>query len=723
LSTLELVSVAVATPLYRLFDYLAPAAMHARLQPGVRVRVPFGKRTVVGVVVEPPRSSSPGAFKYRPPLALLDDTPLLSADVLELLRWAAQYYQYPLGRVIEAALPGPLRRGNAARDSSPAWVRLSEAGATATPSARAHRLLGLLAELAQGPRPDDALDGATLRKARDKGWIEDCHAPPAASGIAADAPEPSAAQCDVLRELRAARGFTVSLLEGVTGSGKTEIYLQVAADALSRSQQALILVPEIGLTPQLVNRFEARFPGRVAPFHSGMSESQRAQSWLAARDGRADIVIGTRSAVFVPFRQLGIVVVDEEHDASYKQQEGFRYSARDTAVFRAQQWKAPVILGSATPSLETLANARAGRYRHLRLPQRVHQTAPPRIALVDARGQAMSHGLTSSLLATTEKHLSAGGQVLLFINRRGFAPALLCRECGWVAPCKRCDARMTLHRSRSRLICHHCGYETVVPQRCGKCQAHALAPVGQGTERIEDALRERFPNHRVERFDSDRVRRAGELERLLRDVASGDIHILVGTQMLAKGHDFAGLSMVGIVSVDQALFGVDFRALERMGQLVVQVAGRAGRGTEAGEVLLQTHEPQHPKLRTLIEHGYGAFADELLAERVDSGLPPASHLALLRAESLDAAAAMRFLHDAKAGLKAQAGARRGVAALGPVAAPMERRAGRWRAQLLLQAEKRAPLQRALSAWVPGLSDLPSARQVRWSIDVDPVDLY
>lgn len=720
MNTLELVAVSVATPLYKCFDYLVPPALRDQLQPGVRVRVPFGQRTVVGVVLEAPRRSADGGFRYRPPSAVLDPAPLLPAESLELLKWAAGYYQHPLGEVIAAALPGPLRRGRLPARDEPEWCRLSASGREARPPARAHALCALLASLRDGPRRREELDSAALRRARAKAWIETCESPrTTAPRDAIDAPALNERQASVLAQLRTQSGFVASLLEGVTGSGKTEIYLQLAADVLAAGQQVLVLTPEIGLTPQLATRFEERFPGRVAAFHSGMSENRRALSWLAARDGQADIVIGTRSAVFVPFARLGLVIVDEEHDPSFKQQDGFRYSARDLAVYRAQRTQARVLLGSATPSLESLANVRAGRYRHLQMPERIHHRTPPRIILLDARGQALSHGLSAALLDASERHLAAGGQVLLFINRRGYAPALLCRDCGWVAPCHRCDARMTVHRARQRMICHHCAAEAALPTQCGHCDSRALVPVGQGTERIEEALSQRFPDRRVERIDSDRVRRAGELERLLGDIASGAIHILVGTQMLAKGHDFAGLSMVGIVNVDQALYGSDFRALERMGQQVVQVAGRAGRGRQAGEVYLQTHEPHHPRLQALIREGYGALAQALLQERAEAGWPPASQLAVLRAEAIEPDAALAFLTAAAGRLPASDTVR----ALGPVPAPMERRAGRWRAQLLLQAPSRAPLQRALSAWVPGLDEMPQARRVRWSIDVDPVDLF
>jgi len=513
----------------------------------------------------------------------------------------------------------------------------------------------------------------------------------------------------------------------VTGSGKTEIYLRLIAEVIAAGAQALVLVPEIGLTPQLLDRFRRRLGAKVAAFHSGMTEAQRAQTWLRARAGEASVVIGTRSAVFVPLLRLGIVVVDEEHDTSYKQQDGLRYSARDLAIWRARQAGVPVILGSATPSLESLQNARSGRYLHLHLRQRASSGAPPQIRVLDVRSRPLAGGLSPPLLEAVERHLAASGQVLLFLNRRGYAPTLLCNDCRWTAECKRCDARLSLHKYGARLLCHHCGAQSSAPAVCPQCQSKNLGALGQGTERIEQVLREKFPAARIERMDSDRLAKAGELDRLLGDVRSGAIQIIVGTQVLAKGHDFARLSLVGIVSADQALYGTDFRALERMGQLVTQVAGRAGRaplGLPSGagnpaEVILQTREPSHPMLELLLARGYPGLCDALLAERRETQMPPFAHLALLRAESVTPQAAMEFLAQARAALPKSARVRVGE----PVPAPMERRAGRYRAQLLLQSSTRPALQALLADAAPRFENLPAVRRVRWSIDVDPADLF
>jgi len=721
---LKLVAVAVAARPRRLFDYTVDAEQAERIVPGMRVRVPFGRREEIAWVAAPPREA-PAQREYKPLIEVLDAAPLLDDRLLALCRWAADYYQHPLGEVFATAVPGPLRRGLAPAAVPPSWLRLTDTGRAALDHlpkrARVQRML--LEALSRGPVPREKLlpHAATaaqaLHRALAAGWVEACEPPPPP---VAPAPALTAEQALAVERLqRAEAGFHAALLEGVTGSGKTEIYLQLAARSLARGEQVLALAPEIGLTPQLAERFATRFGARVASYHSGMGEAERARVWLTAAAGQVDIVVGTRSAVFVPLPRLGLIVVDEEHDVSYKQQEGLRYSGRDLALVRARLHRIPALLGSATPSLESLHNAACGRYLHLRLGQRVHATAAPRIGVVDLRGRELHQGVAEPLLDACARHLAAGGQALLFLNRRGYAPVLLCHACGWAAGCPDCDARLVLHRARARLVCHHCGRSRPLPSACPDCGGKALLPVGQGTERIEELLRLRFPEYRVERVDSDRLARAGELARLLEDVRENRIRILVGTQVLAKGHDFANLSFAGVLGVDQALYGSDFRALERMGQLVTQVAGRVGRAGQAGEVLLQTHQADHPLLRLLVEQGYPAFSAALLEERRHYGLPPYAHLALLRAEARHEGAALAFLHAARAALPQD----KDVEALGPAPAGMARRAGYHRAQLLLRSRSRARLQRLLAGWATALEELPGAHRVRWSLDVDPADLF
>lgn len=730
---LDLVAVALPVPLRRCFDYLVPPELRACLPPGVRVEVPFGRRQLVGLVVSTPRQAEDNGYQYKPVSRVLDAAPLAPPDWLKLLLWAADYYQHPVGEVVAAALPAPLREGRPALGRQARGLRLTEAGrrALAELPARAHRQQALLSALAVSDLRIPAgeasgFDAAVLRRALDQRWVEECAA---ATEAAPRMPPPtlSTAQQRALADLQSAPpGFSVSLLEGVTGSGKTELYLRLAEQALQAGRQVLVLVPEIGLTPQLGARFAERFGSAVTSFHSGMTEVERNDAWLAVAARRATVLVGTRSAVFVPFADLGLVLVDEEHDASYKQQEGFRYHARDLALLRAKDAAAMAVLGSATPSLESLAHARAGRYRHVRLEQRISGRAPPPAQLIDLNVHPARHGLSEPLLEAVSRHLDAGGQCLLFINRRGYAPTLLCEVCHWVAPCPRCDARMTLHRARGRLVCHHCGHEELPPRVCPSCGGQRLLPVGEGAERVEDALRNRFPGRRVERFDAERLRGGDKLARLLDEVRARKVEILVGTQMLAKGHDFPALSLVGVVNADQALFSADFRAMERLGQLLTQVAGRAGRVEQAphpAEVLIQTREPQNPQLRLLLSSGYSALAEQLLTERAEAGLPPSGHLALLRAEAAHMTEAQVFLRAARDLALSLPCGRREVSLLGPAPAPMERRDGRYRAQLLLQASKRAPLHRLLPGWLDQLEALPAARRLRWSLDVDPVDLF
>lgn len=712
---------ALPVPLRQRFDYLLPAGASVPV-PGARVRVPFGKRSLVGLVVAGIPAPAEQGRQYKTVEQVLDDQPVAPAEWLASLQWAADYYQHPLGEVVAAALPAGLRAGRPAQLERPSRLALTAMGRAALPDlpARAQRLRAALAAL-DGGDPPTKLDAASRRRALAEGWVEFIEAPPPRARIATG-PALTPAQDAALQALHSGEGFAVSLLEGITGSGKTELYLRLAEDALASGRQVLILCPEIGLTPQLTERFKARFGPVVAGFHSGMGDAERNRAWLAVREGDARILVGTRSAVFAPFTALGLVIVDEEHDASYKQQDGFRYHARDLALVRAKACGAAVVLGSATPALETLANAKAGRYRHVRLSERINPAAPAVPQLIDVKVYPTQHGLSEPLANAIERHLAAGGQALLFINRRGYAPTLLCDTCHWIAPCPHCDARLNLHRGEGALRCHHCGHVARPPRECPSCGGKKLVPVGEGAERVEEALKNRFPGKRVERFDTDRLRAAGAMQALLQDVHERRVDVLVGTQMLAKGHDFPALSLVGVVNADQALFSSDFRALERLGQLLTQVAGRAGRSAAAPiapEVFIQTREPQHPSLTALLRDGYAALADTLLRERSEAGLPPAAHLALLRAEAPERAQVDGFLKAASQCFPLTQSAQ----LLGPAPAPMERREGRARAQLLLSSTQRPALQRVLAAWLPAVASLPGARAVRWSIDVDPVDLF
>lgn len=727
--------IAIPSPLRRLFDYLPPAGAASNCIPGQRYLVPFGRSKQVGVLVALADHSEVPAERLKPALRQLDAEPLFDEPLMGLLRWACDYYHHPPGEVFTTALPVLLRQEREAQVRGLEVWRLSAAGRALSPEQfrRAPRQLALfhlLEEYEEGvdaARLDADTDGwrPAMKRLVEQGWVEieerPCLAPPPQETAETPPPLNVTQQQAVAAIVEHLDGFQPLLLEGVTGSGKTEVYLQAIAQVLAAGRQVLVLVPEIGLTPQLLERFRRRFPLPIALLHSGLNDTERLCAWAMAREGRAPIVIGTRSAVFAPLPNPGLIIVDEEHDPSFKQQDGFRYSGRDAAVVRAQRHHIPIVLGTATPSLESLHNALQGRYRHLALPERAGSAVHPAIHLLDVRQQRMEEGISEPLQKTMQRHLDAGGQVLLFLNRRGYAPTLLCHDCGWVSHCQRCDAHMTYYARSGRLRCHHCGAERPVPPQCPDCGSLDLRPVGQGTERIEQTLRKLFPEIGVVRIDRDSTRRKGAMDALLAEVHAGTGRILIGTQMLAKGHHFPNVTLVGILDADQGLFSVDFRAGERMAQLIVQVAGRAGRADKPGTVLIQTHVPDHPLLRLLVEQDYAHFARAALKEREEAQMPPFSHLALLRAEAVDRHAPMAFLEEAR-----QAAAQlphEGIWLLGPVPAPMERRAGRSRAQLLLQAENRQVLHRLLNQWAASLEGIKSGRKVRWSLDVDPVELF
>ncbi len=729
--------VALDTPLRRLFDYLPPASDSGFPEPvpGMRVRVPFGRRRLVGTVVELADSSELPLERLKPILEVLDPKPLLDAAALELIRWTADYYHHPIGEVLAAAVPKALRLGAGAIETEERWT-VTEAGVAAQAAgeprrAQSQRSLLELLSAAGGSATAALLDarGGNWRDAaralKDRGFLtrSDAALEPGNEPVRVRAAGPQLLpeQDDALEQVGSSFGrYAAFLLEGVTGSGKTEVYLRLTERVLAQGRGVLVLVPEIGLTPQLVARFRERFEAPLAVLHSALTDSERLAAWRDAWSGRARIVLGTRSAVFAPVPALGFIVVDEEHDASFKQHEGaLRYSARDLAVMRASLAHVPVLLGSATPSLETLHNVDAGRYTRLRLLRRPGEARPPRLALIDLRTSAIDSGLATPAALAMERHLAADGQVLIFLNRRGYAPTLLCTACGWIAPCLECDARLTVHLAAGRLRCHHCGADAPLPARCPQC-GFAVKPVGQGTERIEAALAVRFPQIPIVRLDRDVVRKRGDLEQVVRRMTSGEARILVGTQMVTKGHDFPNITLVVVLNADQGLFSTDFRAPERLAQTIVQVAGRAGRGARPGEVLIQTEFPQHPLLQGLLARGYDGFAETALEERRQAEWPPFSRLAALRASGKTREAPLGFLAEARA---RGANAPHGVRLLGPVPAAMARRAGRFHAQLLIEGRERPTLHRFLDHWIEEVEGFKSAQRVRWALDVDPIELF
>ena len=698
--------------------------------------VHFGHRRQTGLVTGVAETSELPDSKVKRCLATLDEEPLLSADDLWLIRFTSGYYHHPVGEVVAAALPALLRQGKALH---PVLVHLAatDAGASAdieSLSKRAPRqaeLLELLLDAGGNGLDVDSLSEQmpawrrAAKALREKGLVSEhdarvYDAPPDHHSNGERGPGLNDAQHDAVDAVRGHTGFGAFVLDGVTGSGKTEVYLHLMEDVLRSGRQVLVLVPEIGLTPQLVGRLSRRLGFTPAVLHSGLTDLERLQAWRQLRAGTATLVVGTRSAIFAPLPNLGLIVVDEEHDHSFKQQEGLRYSARDLAIVRAKHHDIPVVLGSATPTLEVLYHCREDRYRHLQLPERAGGAIPPALRLVDLNQTTVNDGISDPLAAAIAAHLEAGGQVLMFLNRRGFAPTLICAACGHVAECQRCDSRMTVHAFDRQLRCHHCGASRPLDDSCSECGAE-LRPLGEGTQRLEEALRARFETATVMRIDSDSTQKKGAMHEALSMAEQGEANILVGTQMLSKGHHFPQLTLVGIINADQGLFGADFRAAERLAQSIVQVAGRAGREDRPGEVIIQSAYPDNPFWNRLIHGGYSLVAADALAEREATHWPPFSRLALLRSAAHRQRDAHAFLEVARHHVNALgAGTLR---TLGPVDAPMARRAGRYRAQLLLQSHDRRALHSVLSRLRPALENHPSARKVRWSLDVDPIELF
>ena len=686
--------------------------------PGTRVRVPFGRRRQVGLVMAHSDDTEFDRSRLRRVEETLDDQPLLSEEALWLIRFTSDYYHHPIGEVAATALPSLLRKGKTLHPVLE-FFAVTDAGEhidIGPLQKRAPRQAELLMHLIDaGGNGIDAESLGTLlpnwrRAAKpllEKGLIMRFETradeqEPAAALTARPGPVLNPQQAAAVDSIRRTSNFGAFLLDGVTGSGKTEVYLHLIEDVLRAGKQALVLVPEIGLTPQTITRFRARLGIEPAVLHSGLSDVERLANWRRARAGDARLV------------------VDEEHDQSFKQQEGLRYSARDLAIARAKHADIPIVLGSATPSLEMLQHCRADNYTHLSLPARAGNARPPTIRVIDLNRAAADDGLSAPLVAAIDRHLGDGGQVLLFLNRRGFAPTLICPGCGHVAECRRCDSRMTVHARARSLRCHHCGAHRALNDACTECET-PVRLLGAGTERLEDALHERFPGRAITRIDSDSTQRKGAMDAALAAAASGEADILVGTQMLSKGHHFPNLTLVGVINADQGLFGTDFRSDERMAQSIVQVAGRAGREEKPGEVLIQTAFPEHPFWQRLIDSGYAGVAEDALDERAAAHWPPFSRLALLRSAAHKRADAHAFLGSARHRIE-QLGAD-SVRVFGPVDAVMGRRAGRYRAQLLLQSADRRALHAVLRQLRPILEGEPTARKVRWSIDVDPIELF
>ncbi|STX37007.1 primosomal protein N' [Legionella feeleii] len=708
------------------FDYLATDFSPCI---GARVWVPFRQKTRLGVVVGQ-GSSAKTYDSIKSISAVIDEQPLLNETMLTLCQWVANYYQAPLSEVIPLALPKKYRLGQNSQLPLADYYQLALAAEEAHTliANRAHKQHALIDFLNNQTIPlskkllvqegfnSTQIDALLAVKAIT--LVQKINLP-CSGQETTDKPlalnnEQAIAVQAITQQLHAYHCF---LLHGVTGSGKTEVYLQTIAKVLAENRQVLVLVPEIGLTPQLLARFQARFKEPMAVLHSNLNESERQFAWQLAKDNLVKLVIGTRTAIFTPMPALGLIIVDEEHDSSLKQMEGVRYSARDTGLMRAHLANIPIILGSATPSLESMHNCTQKKYSLLRLNHKALDSSPLHYQLIDIRNKPLQHGLAANTLNTIAEHLKQGNQVLVFINRRGFSPVLLCHQCGWMADCSACDSHLTLHRQSGRLICHHCGATKAIPHHCLHCHGKELLPIGAGTQRIHEYLAEQFPQTKLLRIDRDEIQKKDALNKHLTSIHNGEAQLIVGTQMLAKGHHFPRLTLVVVLDADAGFYNQDFRAIERLGQLLVQVAGRAGRAQYAGQVIIQTHIPQHPLLNRLIQEGYESFATALLAERREAELPPYHFLAVIRAQDKQTSKVLEFLHAIKAQLFHQK-----LKILGPAPAPLARKAEQHRMQLLIKSPSRTLLQATLTALREWLTINKLSNNIRWNVDIDPMDL-
>ena len=718
--------IALPTPAGDRFDYAVPEHIHHnQLKPGNRVLAPFGRRQLVGIILTV-KTASPHACK--PIITLLDTEPVFTDDLYKLCLWAADYYHYPLGQVFSTALPHYLRQEKLNTPIGETCYQLSVAGehVSLTELKRSPKQAKLIATLKQHPDgikqsrlAELDVTAQTLKSMLAKSWL-DCHTVallPTTNNHPASGPALNEEQQHAVNLINAAKIFSVFLINGVTGSGKTEVYIRVIQEKLKQGYQVLLLVPEIGLTPQTISRLTSRFSEPIIAMHSGLNDTERFQAWSLAQTAEVKIIIGTRSAIFTPFKNLGLIIIDEEHDSSYKQQDNFRYHARDLAAMRAKFLGIPLVLGSATPSIESFYNCSQGKFTEIKLQQRAGNAIPPLFKLIDLRNKKMDQGLSEPLIQLIKKHLAQNNQVLIFLNRRGYAPTLLCHDCGFIAHCKRCDTHLILHKQQHALRCHHCGHSEKMPTLCPQCNSESLIPVGQGTQRLETALQQYFPDTDIIRIDRDNTRRKNSLNQILEKIEKGEHQLLIGTQMLAKGHHFPNVTLVAMIDVDGGLFSADFRATERLGQLITQVAGRSGRSDKPGEVAIQTHHPDHPLLTLLLRQDYDTFLQTLLAERQETELPPFSHLAIFRAQANTLKKAMDFLQDIKLLFKKSAT----LGCFGPTPAVLAKIAGQYRAELLIQSTSRTMLHQELNRIEEKIPALASAKTIRWVLEIDPVE--
>jgi primosomal protein N' (replication factor Y) len=733
-STLELpviVSVALPTPLRKTFDYTLKRNMSNHLNDliGTRAQVSFANQTLIGIITKVGHTSQFDLTKLKPITELLDEKPILSAELIKLCERAANYYCHPLGEVMAAAIPVALRQGaSAVLPPLKTWHAIADKAQSLNRAAKQlaiHQRLSQRQQWSAQELQSVGITNADLKPLLKKQVVIEKQQPlklNRAEPLIIQIPHQMSSEQITAVKSVSLTSYNTHLLYGITGSGKTEVYLQLISKVLIQQQQVLILVPEIGLTPQTIQRFQSRFNRTVVAIHSNLNNKERCSAWLMAANGTADIIIGTRSAIFTPLKSPGLIIIDEEHDSSLKQQDGFRYNARDLAVMRAQKLNIPLILGSATPSLESFNNVQQQRYVLSRLTQRAGSASMPHMSTIDLCNQPLQDGFSQSLINAIDSEIKQGNQVLVFLNRRGYAPALLCHHCGWLAQCPRCDSRLTVHQDPQHLHCHHCDYQRGIIRNCPTCNSHEIQSIGQGTERCEQTLTNLFPSTPIIRIDRDTTRKKNSLKNMLDDINLGEPRILIGTQMLAKGHHFPNVTLVAVLDADSGLFTADFRAAERFGQLLTQVSGRAGRADKPGRVLIQSHLSSHPYLQALIQNDYSHFIDLLEPERRLSQLPPFSYMALIRSEAKRPENAMSLLNQLRATLNQTYTNKPQVSLLGPIPAPMEKRNDRYRFQLQINAETRQLRHQAVMLALSLLETSAFARRARWSIDIDPQDM-
>lgn len=726
------IRVAVPVYLYDCFDYSLTAEQYHQAEVGARVAVSFGRQNVVGVIVEKLTDEKPLdlGFKLKAITELLDDSAILDAKVLSLLTWSAQYYQFPIGEVMHTALPSFLRQGKPYNLLARMWKLIDDHAEDKLKRSEKQQDAYKILKLHPTGTSENILNLAGIEtatlKALEKKKITQCileaqDFKPQAMTLAQMPLAPNDEQKRAIQNiLKVRHSYHAFLLDGLTGSGKTEVYLQVMQEVLKQGKQVLVLVPEIGLTPQTVSRFQSRFHCHIALLHSGLNDSKRLQAWQSAQTGKASIVIGTRSAIYTPLPHLGLIVLDEEHDLSFKQQEGFRYHARDVALYRSHLENCPIILGSATPSIDSYALVEQGKMTRLELDQRAGVAVMPKMHVIDLKVAQKQNGISQQLIHEVQKRLDKKEQVLIFLNRRGYAPVLICENCGWQAKCPHCDANFTVHRQPyQHLHCHHCGTIHRMPEHCPQCQHNELKPIGLGTAKVEENLQALFPNFDVIRVDRDSTSRVGSWQKIYNKIQKSEPIILLGTQMLAKGHHFPYVTLVAILDIDSGLLSVDFRATERTAQLIIQVAGRAGRGEKKGEVYLQTLRPDHPLLNTLLESGYRSFAKQTLKERKAAWMPPYRYAALLRCESKDQELNQSFLQEHAQALRQAS--ENSIDIWGPIPAPMERKAGRYQAHMVLLSKDRARMHFYIRQWWQNVwHNKPHGMKL--SLDIDPQEL-